>query len=362
MKALIFSEPTYIFMTPDEMYGELGKLKSCHKYAKNANIYFITKMKKVKFDTRYKKVDLNGNITLKIIRGDKVEKVKFDPIDYIYNINRSYFQEIFKSKNNFFIYLMHNQYLSQKSHIRLLINILKKTFSKNIISKKIYFKLMKIIYAKEVNIIFSSAYTVNIDEPILKASTLIDTEDHHEVVPFDNQYDEDCYSNVNMDNLKFRETGTITLTIDQIINLNNIDVGDQEVLYIGQTKREPFERLLPHEKLQKLIATHTRNEHEAIVVHLFNFKQLGKYSDDNKLEKSDKITTLEAELIHYFKPTENNHYKDSSRSTWNHIKKLKSLKYSDIAIELNIDGEYCKFRTNTINLDNKNIHAMQVKI
>lgn len=359
MKVLIFSEPTYIFVTPDEMYGELGKLKSCHKYAKNANIYFITKMKKVKFDTNYKKINLDGNITLKILLGDTVKKITFDPIDYIYNINTEYFQAIFKNKNNFFIYLMHNQFTPQKAFMRLTMKIIKNAFIKKVINKKYYFKLMKIIYAKDMNIIFPTAYTVSINEAMVKATTSNTNTENLEMVPFDNQYDEDCYEKVDMGKLEFRESGSLILTIDQIINLNNIDVGDQEVLYIGQTKREPFERLLPHEKLQKLVSTYTRNENEAIVVHLFNFKKLINYSD---ISKTDEINALEAELIHYFKPIENIHYVDSNRNTWSHIKKLKSLKYSGVAIELNMDGEYCKFKTAHINPENKNIHFINTKL
>lgn len=377
-KIIGFSGPLYLFLTPGEMYGEIGKLKSCHKNYKESDIYFLTKMKHTKFDEKFKK-NIKGQVKIKVLVGDEKFKVSLDPVDYIFKVGK--YKRLFNNKDELFFYFMHNIFIPSKKYNLILLKTCKKLFLKNILSEVIYINILKYLYSMEVKVTFLTPYTISIDEPFTKIITDKKKNEefknkfpdkYQEIENFMNRdFDSECIKNIKTHKLPYADIDAINFSIDQIINLENIDVGEQEILYIGQTDREPFERLLPHEKLQELTSRFLRNDKEAIVIHLFGFKSLlfGNSqlkhtlpNDKKKLSNKEIITILEAELINYFKPQMNSDYKDGIRKNWKHIKKLKNLRYSHIFVELDIDGQYCKFKTDEVINENMNQHIIQTSI
>lgn len=376
-KSIGFTGPSYLFLTPNEMYREVGKLKQCHNNYKQADIYFLTKMKHVKFNEEYTEIKKN-KIIIKIICAGVEKEVILDPMDHIYKIK--HMKNIFQNKEELFFYMLHNEYTTKNRYLHFIYTNSKKLFMAKILSRKIYINILKYIYSKEIKVTFLTPYTVSIDEPILKIIT--DEKKNSEYKSqfpkryeevqkkLNSEFNEECISNINYDKLPFHHLRAINYSIDQIVNIENIDIGEQEILYIGQTEREPFARLLPHEKLQELGLTYLRNDKEAIVIHLFGFQTLifdnnknyVNINEINKLTNKEIITTLEAELINYFKPIMNSDYKHGERKNWKHVKKLKYLKYKNIIIEQDIDGLYCKFKTKTIDIENKNKHIIRTNI
>ena len=70
MKTLYFTGPTWMFMTPEQMYGEQAKVRSAHKHYQNADIYFLTKMRKVRFNPKKSFITSEGQIHIVLTLGD----------------------------------------------------------------------------------------------------------------------------------------------------------------------------------------------------------------------------------------------------------------------------------------------------
>lgn len=375
MNIIGYSGPKYLFLIPEEMYGEVGKLKSSHFNTKNADIYFLSKMKKVKFDKLFYKVTKDALIEIKVLVANKdkayeEKKVKIEIIDYFYLL--PHIINEFENKDTFFFYILYNLFRPKNYFSNIILEISKKFYRKKLILKETVFNIMKYIYSSEVKVTFDSDYTILIDEPILKILTdeeniklleEIYPEEYERIINLNEEpFDKESLKKVDHSKLGKYNSNSIVLSIDQVVNLLNIDVGEQEILYIGQTKREPFERLLTHKKLQELTSSFLRNDNEAIVVHLLSFQTYSNLNIYSKLTKKDILTALEAELISYFKPEMNDIFKDGNRQEWTHIKNIKKLGIEHIFIELDIDGQYCKFITNHIRNDNPNKHIIEVQL
>lgn len=370
-----YSGPLYMFITPEEMYGELGKLKSSHINYKEADIYFLSKMKKVKFVKSFKKVTKNASVEIKVkvSNGDdsyKEQKGEIEIADFFYSL--PHIEKEFRSKDEFLFYILYSLYVPKNFIWDKILKTAKGFFIKGLLSEEALFRLMKYIYSKEIKVEFFSDYTISIDEPIskiltdeegLKIQKELFPERHEEILDLNNEpFDKDSLSKVDHSKLDEFNSESIILSIDQIVNMFNINVGVQEILYIGQTQREAFERLLPHEKLQELTSKFLRNDNEAIVVHLFGFQVFSNLISYPKLKPKDKLTALEAELIKYFRPEMNDIFKNGNRNSWDHIKNMKKLGLKEIMIELDIDGQYCKFTTNKVKKENPNQHIIRIKL
>lgn len=362
-RVIAFTEPTYMFIQPDEMYDEIGKLYESHNYYKNGEIYFITKMKKAYFEQKYK-VKNNSLIELNFFANGKKYKTNIDVIKIMYEAE--YCKNKFINQNDFFINFMHYIYKPSSFILNVMLVNLKKLYLNKLIDNKKYIKYLKYIFSKEIKVKYLSGFRISIFNPISKFITdekLLKEFELNSPLEFekmkkslDHIFDKKRVEKIDFSKITSSSEITLEISIDQIINYNNIDVGNQEILYIGQTKKEPFDRLHEHKILQEYLAKFQRNDKEQILLHIFNFKiwDINKTTKtilkelNKKINLEDKITIIEAELINYFCPEKNIHYTKDNRKEWEHIKKLKKLNYSEVAFELNMDKEYCRFCTTKI--------------
>lgn len=374
MKTLYFTGPTWMFMTPEQMYGEQAKVRSAHKHYQNADIYFLTKMRKVRFNPKKSFITSEGQIHIVLTLGDPTGELEekvfvFPALELIYTMKHISSQ--FKNREDFFLYALFHHYKPER-HVTRLAHGLARSLLRTKIMPRFGAFLMKWAYGRDIRVTHKNAYEIEIVDPIarqlvnnqkveaMKTSAPEKYKQMRKLLDVD--WDTKILKNVNFQELVGEyERGTIMLTVDQVVNHFEVDVGVQEIIYIGKTERTPFERLLPHEKLQELESKFLRNDKEAIVVHLLGFKEFDVIDGDMKkasVNSEDAITTVEAELINYFKPVQNTNFIDDNRRRfWEHIKKLKLSGYTQIATELDIDGQYTKFATQTIKNGNPNRHC-----
>lgn len=364
-----------MFLTPEQMYEEQGKLRAAHKHYQNADIYFLTRMQKVRFEPKKFRVSRNGEILGVLSLGDptgicKKLNFSFPPLEALYSMK--HISPQFKDLEHFFVYALVHIYKPKCVKARLAYWMAQRLYKRKLFSKLVIF-LMKWSYSRDLHVVSDSPYEICFVDPI--ASQLIKDQKVEELKSSspevykkyrtlqDSEWDTERLKTVDFSKLKDFHSSTLLLplTVDQVVSHFDIDVGNQEILYIGKTEREPFERLLPHEKLQELQSKFLRNDGEAIVIHLLGFQ---KNDIDNGIQKptslsrTDAITTVESELINYFKPVMNEKYvEDDGKRTWSHIKTLTSSGYEQIATELDIDGQYTKFETAHIKNANPNSHC-----
>lgn len=379
MKTFYLGGPTWMFLIPDQMYGEDGKLRAAHHHYKNADIYFITKMCKIRFDTRQTRVTSDGQIQTTIIVGDpsgehKTYRFVFPHIYTLYSVKHIAPQ--FESVEHFFKYTLCHYYRPQSRLSRAAYKFGRSLATIKALSS-LGFTLMNWAYAREVKISHKTAYEITIDDPLLRSIVnnaeveQMKTENpevyRRQRELHDADWDTERLKKVDFSQLPGGgEALASRLTVDQVINIFDVDVGVQEILYIGKTNREPFERLLPHEKLQELESKFLRNDGESLIVHLFGFKKIDIANgtvNQTKLKKEDATSACEAELINYFKPAMNSDYvKDTGKSNWDYIRKMRANKYQQILVELDIDGQYTKFASTEAGISGKNKHAFIVNL
>lgn len=378
MKSFHFDGPTWAFLSPDQMYDEEGKLRRAHKHYQNADIYFLTIMKKCLFRPTKTKVSLNGNIKCEICIGDPIKK-KFDHVKISFPIAEFLYampgiKDRFENSNEFLFFTLFNQYLPKTNIKKWFYEVSKNLLKKRRISPDACFKVLRAIYSLDIRVSHSTRFEIDIYDP-LKAC-IINNEKAEAARKYDpkfyelNEKDWDLSrtKDVDYNNLPgYEDLGDSRLTVDQIISLFSIDVGNQRIAYIGKTEQEPFDRLFPHKKLNELDAKLLRNEYETLIIHLFGFMNwdspISSLPANTSIPKSDAITIAEAELINYFKPSENDIYvKDEGRANWNHIRLLVNKEYKKILGLLDIDGQYTKFYTSHIGDTKLNKHEIQVDL
>jgi hypothetical protein len=379
LKILYFGGPTWIFLTPEQMYGEEARLREANKNYQNADIYFLTKMRKVRFDVSKTKVTASGKVQVSITVGDpsgehETRKLEFSPVELLYSLK--FVSQQYASSEHLFVKALFLLYEPKRVLARLA-HFLGKKIIRPGGRQKLGISLMKWAYARDLRVKHDSPFELSLIDPL--AVKMIDDGKVEEMklsnpvayermrASLDEEWDASRLKEIDYDALP-GAPGTLRLTLDQLVNYFGVDVGPQEILYIGKTKRSPFARLLPHKALQEMQAKFLRNEGEAIVAHLFGFKSFDVNNGETRssiMAKALATTCVEAELINYFKPVMNTHYvEDVKRPTWKHIRTLTARKaYSQIAVELSLDGQYTKFQTKTSPLrENQNRHCFSVNL
>lgn len=378
MKIFHFDGPTWAFLSPDQMYDEEGKLRRAHKHYQNADIYFLTIMNKCLFGPAKTKVSLNGNIKCEICVGDPIKK-KFDTVNFSFPLAEFLYampgiKDRFENSDDFLFDTLFHQYLPKNNIKRWLYRFSKDLLKKRRISLEFCFKVLKAIYSTDITVCHSTRFEINIYDP-LKAS-LINNEKAKEARKYNPKFYESNEKNWDLSRTKdvdynklpgYEGLENTRLTVDQVISQFDIDVGNQRVAYIGKTEQEPFDRLFPHKKLNELDAKLLKNEYETLIIYLFGFMSwdspISSLPANTSIPKSDAITIAEAELINYFKPSENDKYvKDEGRANWNHVRLLVNKKYKRILGLLDIDGQYTKFYTSHVGDTKLNKHEIQVDL
>lgn len=378
MKSFHFDGPTWLFLTPEQMYDEQGKLRRYHKHYQNADIYFLATMNKCFFDPSKTKITLDGNIKCEICTGDPVNKkfnrssIKFPLSDILYAIPG--IKDTFRNSDEFLFSVLMKQYRPQSTLKKRFYLIIISLIKRGVIPPTLGFKSLRAIYSSEITVRHETRFEINIFDPI--ADAIANNEKAQEARKTNprfydlNEADWDSQGTEKIDYNKLPGAGkkeNCRLTIDQIVNHFGIDVGNQQIKYIGKTQQEPFDRLFPHEKLNKLDAELLRNEYETLIIHLFGFMSwdapVVSLPPTTSLTEADTITVAEAELINYFKPSENDIYvSDDGKANWNHIKLLLSKKYCKIRGLLDIDGQYAKFYTRHVGDTKLNRHEIDVDL
>lgn len=378
MKKFHFDGPTWTFLTPEQMYDEEGKLREAHKYYQNADIYFLTIMRKCLFDPSKTRVSLNGNINCEILVGDPANK-KFERVRVSYPLPEIWYampsvKARFKSRNEFFFTVLFNQYTPKSGIKRKCFLALRKLMKKGYISSNMGIKMLVAIYSTEISVRHENRYEINIFDPLVKSMTDDDKaeqarkKDPKLYALDDLEWDIERKKGVDFTKLPGADSNeNCRLKVDQIVNYFNVDIGGQRIAYIGKTEQEPFERLFPHTKLNELNGKLSINEFESLVLHLFGFmywdEPTNPFNPSSSISKSDAITVAEAELINYFKPPKNDDYvKDKGKPKWKHIRDLKRRGYKKIVGLVDIEGQYAKFFTSHIEGKGSNRHEIEIDL
>jgi hypothetical protein len=378
MKNFHFDGPTWAFLTPEQMYDEEGKLRRAHKHYQNADIYFLSIMNKCIFEPSKTKVSPDGSIKCEVCVGDPLKK-KFNRKSIYFPLPEVWYampgiKDRFESRDEFLFYVLFNKYRPKGSFKNKIYELSRKSIKRGIISPTFCFKVLRAIYSSEIKVCHETRFEINIFDPLAhcmknneKAELARKTNSRFHAL---NEADWDTSKTKDIDYSKLPGAGcneNCRLTVDQIINYFDIEVGNQKIAYIGKTEQEPFDRLFPHKKLNELDAKLLRNEYETLIIHLFGFinwdEPVLSLPPTTSISKTDAITIAEAELINYFKPSENDKFvKDDGKANWKHIKLLIRKRYKKIRGLLDVDGQYTKFYTHYVGDKTLNRHEIDIDL
>jgi len=307
----------YIFLRNEKLQNENIDLLKKHEIVKKSNIYFVTKIKKIRFNNV--SIKFNGNI-----KG--ILSVGKDKIPFSYPLIEFYFsmpeiKKYFKNKINFL-----NTYYNCKSNINIL--------NKLCIKYKFY-KDFKINY----NLSNADGKYIYINAGLTKKLT--------------NETDELIIHTENF--LGLLESNNA---------IGNLDFNG-ELIYIGKSK-EVITRTSKHDKFSKFYSQ--LNDDEELLFYflefddatlsidnysiLNNFKVISNFEVD-EITKENRINLIEASLINYFKPILNKQEKDVNLEKSNKINEyLKKNNFTNIHIELITEGIISKFGNKIIKHNN----------
>lgn len=335
-------------------------------------------MNKCFFDPQKTRVTLDGSIRCVACVGDPDNK-KFVRIKLSFPLAEILYampgiKDRFRNRDEFLFFRLFKQYLPRKPFKNRIYLIARKLIERRILSPRLGFPILRAIYSSEIRVRHETRFEINIFDPIADAIT--DNEKAEEARKANprfydlNEADWDSTKTQEVDYNKLPGAGSeenCRLTIDQVINHFGIEVGNQRIAYIGKTEQEPFDRLFPHKKLNELDAKLLKNEYETLIIHLFGFmnwdEPISTWPPQTSISEADAITIAEAELINYFKPSENEKYvKDDGKADWKHIKLLIRKKYRGVRGLLDVDGQYAKFYTPHVGVDKLNRHEIDVDL
>ncbi|MCI4896597.1 hypothetical protein P3709_24080 [Vibrio parahaemolyticus] len=377
MKIFTLYDPKWAFFTPEQMFDEEAKLRSAHKHYLNADLYMLTKMNKVLFNPKKTKVTFGGDLSVEILVGNS-EKKRFDKkrvrLPLIFTIyGFPSIKEKYKSIDLCFSMLLYERYKPSSEFKVKALSLAKIIHQHKLVSDRCLDRVIKFIYSTEVKVAHRNPYEINIFEPLLACMTDNDkAEQERKRNPKDYEmnnanWEQSKLKEVDFDKLpNFLEGYNSAYKIDQIVNYSELDVGGQEIVYIGKTEQEDFNRLSSHDKVNKINALHLRDEYKSNVIHLLGFKYcetIGSINRESNVKKSDAISTAEASLINYFKPHYNTHYvKNEGSRTWSHRVLLREKKFTHINLHFNVKGQYTKFFTKHLGHQGNNSYEIKFRI
>lgn len=307
----------FIFLRNEKLQDEYITLLKDHNIVSNSNIYFVTKVKKIRFDKNLS-IGFNFNLKGNLFVGKTKLPFNYPLINFYFSI--PLLQEIFPTKfdlinyyygSNFKINFLNQLYMRYKFYKDFKIN--------NVLSD-------------------SDGKNVYINSGLTKKIT--------------NEMDE---------LLIFSENFLGLLDSENLIS-NQIFKGD--IIYIGKSK-EITKRTSNHEKFSKFYSQ-LKDDEELLFYFLefddsnlsiedyklLNFKIVSNLEID-EITKENRISLIEASLINYFKPILNNQEKNKELIKGNKVKEfLLKNGFTNIHIELITEGLLSKFGNSCISHSN----------
>ncbi|WP_428026852.1 hypothetical protein [Arcobacter sp.] len=304
----------YHFAIQEELNDKVSlKALKGNQEIKSTKLYSIVQTNRMYINLDSFCIDINYNISLSIHINNKIKVIKFNLMEYYFELHK----ESFENLDSFINYLE-----TQVMKIEY--------FEKNTISKNEIYKF--------INILRDYSYSSVI---CLKC-------------PFDY-----ILSNCEYDAVFFN--------IYRILNYFNIkDIRDDlEIIYIGKSLNDTLQRLKTHEKWSEVQTKDRKNPNNNYdyLVYMFNFRQDDiDFTDiltpikDSKYNIEDIVDNLETALISYYKPMLNDKKIDIDFPNSAFVKKeLKDKGYDGLII-------YKDMKDNTLMADIKTSHMQEEKV
>lgn len=316
----------FIFLRNDKLQNNLEIIKE-HPIVKKSNIYFVTKIKKIRFDLSSISIGYNYNLKGKLVLGNEKHKFSY-PLNNFY-MTMPGIGDYYQTEYNFMNAYYHS------SNIKIFNNL-----------------LMRIKYKKDfrINHSLSDNNGKNIYLNSGLTSKLTNNESDELLIHGDNFIG-------LLDSSKSKES-------------NNFK---GEIIYIGKSK-DITKRTSKHDKFSKFYSQ--LNDDEELLFYFMDFDDSNISIDDmlplnnfkfitrtdiDEIQKKDRISLIEASLINYFKPILNEQEKNNDFSQTNKVKKfLKKNNFTNIHIELITEGNLSKFGNDTI--QHSNVHNIKYKV
>lgn len=311
----------YMFLTNEKLQDEQLAFIREDEIVINSNIYFVTKIKKLRFDISSLKIGFNYNLKGEFFVGRKRIPFDYSLLDIYFSIPQ--IKEHFKSKAAFVNYY----------------------YTCNLWPSFINELCMKYKFRKE--------FAFN--------DTLSDT---------DGKY---IYLNSGLTKKLTRENDLLPLYADNLVgllevnNLLKIDNFAGELIYIGKSK-DITKRTSKHNKFSKFYSQ--LKDDEELLFYFLEFddsslsidryEQLNNFTvitniEVNEITKDNRISLIEACLINYFKPIVNVQEKNSNISHSVKVEEhLKKNDFTKIHIEFITEGALSRFGNNIV--PHSNIH------
>ena len=306
-----------IFFTLEKLRDVNYQLLSEHPTVKNSNIYFVTKVKKMRFDVSSINFGFDYNIKGKLKYGNKNKKFDYPIADLLFS-SSSELQSHFGNWKNYVKFL----YSFDKTNLYPIFYKFRK-------EHKLSDKTNK-----------DGKYLV-IDSGFAKRA------------------------------IKEHDMSEIFFYADNIFGLLEPFEIFGELIYIGRSQ-DVINRLLKHEKFTNF--NMELNDDEELLFYFLEFDddKIEKESFINinfsfimrnfayEVEKENRIKIIEATLINYFKPIINKKEKNIDLINSEKVQKyLKTNRFTDINIEIDGNGEFMKFGNEYIK--HKNRHSIEYK-
>lgn len=165
------------------------------------------------------------------------------------------------------------------------------------------------------------------------------------------------------------ETARLDMYPHRVANICDLDMGDYpEVLYVGISNKNTFDRLEKHSTLQRILAE--RGDDYDIILHFISMEDanirlkvvegLLMLANDynNRLSKNDINEIAETVLIHYFQPRYNDKKKRAPVAANGKVKRcLVAGKYTEVLLEFNTSGVLSRFGSSAVM--NSNHHVIR---
>jgi len=315
LKEIHFNLKDYIFLRSNKLLENIQNLKDID-FVNSKQIYFITKIKKIRFKKKSLSIGLNYNFKGSIYIGND---------EYNFNISLlDYFNFLWSQKNK--EYILPQKIIQKIYECKFKIKVIN-----TLCSKYKFYKDFKIENINNKTIIFTS----NLLSVLTKGET---------------------------NELPIYSENFIGYLIDKkYIQINNFY---NKLIYIGKSKNI-ISRTSNHN--QCLQFYNQLEDDQELLFYLIDFTIHQRIFNPNMLVQEKKLSKLdidfiEARLINYFKPVTNTIYKDTS-----HILKTKKFKsyyhnnqFDYIYIGIETDNIMSKFGNEHIQA--KNIHLVCDKI